>query len=112
MPRIRLTKLNFNGATPEDLPRLLQRLMDGLDDTITPLINSSTSQTSLLKNVPLLAGQDNYVEHKLGYNYTTWILGKTNAYTRIRESATENKMKDKFIILETENDVTLDLFVL
>jgi hypothetical protein len=110
--KIRLSKLNFTGASADDLPRLLQRLMNGLDDSITPLINSSTAYTNTIFNVSLKAGQDNYVNHLLGYNYTSWFIGKCNEFCRIKESSTINNYKDKVLILNIDVDVTVDLYVL
>ena len=110
--KIRLSKLNFTGASADELPRLLQRLMNGLDDSITPLINSSTAYTNTLFNITLTAGQDNYVDHKLGYNYSSWFVGKKTVFCDIKESATVNKYKDKVIILNTTENVMVDLFVL
>jgi hypothetical protein len=112
MANIRFRKLNFTNATADDLPRLLMRLTNNIDDSITPLINSVTSTTTMLKGIELKAGKDNYINHLLNKEYLTWWIGKPSEFCSIKESATINNMKDKHIILNTDVDVTVDIFVL
>lgn len=61
-------------------------------------------------SIVLKAGQDNIIEHKLGYEWSYWILMRKSGAGDIYE-ASSTYDKTKFIGLRTSADVTISLWV-
>ena len=104
-------KPNFSQAQPDELPRLLTNLNSSLESVLAPILNSPLSDTILVKDITLLAGEINHVSHNYSGIPQTWLVCKSSAFTMIKESSIENKNKDKELLLETTTNCTIDLLV-
>jgi len=106
---IHFSKSTFSDAKPHELPRLLTKFVDAVDDAVTPLLNSAASSVTLLRSIPLQSGSLNYVMHKLTIKPTSWWVGKKNASVDVWEAKPSDV---QYLYLSASANCIVDLFVI
>lgn len=77
---------------------------------LNPVLAAPFLQGILLKNVTLVAG-DNTVNHKLGRKLQGWVLSRVRAAATIYDKQDSNQMPALTLVLNTDADVVVDLYV-
>lgn len=93
--------------TDNRISQVLQRIKLILEEiTAKKLIDGS-----LLTGVALTTGSANNVPHKLGRDIVGYLITQRSADCRIWDGQLTNTQKDKFLILQTSANVTVDIWV-
>lgn len=98
-----------SGST-DDLERVVSVVQGRVADAIDRIAGIPTLDGSMLSGVILTAGIDNFVSHGLGRKFLGWHVVDRTPDAGVFESATTNKSPDKFILLNSNADVTITLW--
>jgi len=98
-------------AGQDDLQRVVQTMHDRTTDAINRLAGIPTLDGNKLSGVVLVAGIDNFVNHGLGRDYLGWHVSDRNPDAGVFLSATTNKSPEKYLILNSNADTTVALWV-
>lgn len=77
---------------------------------LNPLLKLPTNQGLILQEVELTTG-NNVVNHLLGRNLQGWFLVRKRAAAEIYDTQDDNSMPNLTLQLNTNADVSVDLFV-
>lgn len=86
-------------------------IQDNVENAFSYLLKDPFTSATLLKNVKLVAGQDNIINHLLGRNLIGWILVRKRGPGDIWDKQDENTIPNLTLILNTSQDVVVDLRV-
>lgn len=89
----------------------LNKVQDNIDNAFSYLVQDPFTSAVLLKNIKLTAGNDNIINHKLGRNLIGWILVRKRGPGDIWDKQDENTIPNLTLILNTSQDVVVDLRV-
>jgi len=92
--------------TPE-----LNKVQENVQKAIDPAIKSPIVDGTLLRNIKLVTGKNNDIDHKLNRNLRGWFLVRSRAQAIIWDLQDGNPLSKKVLRLRTSADVTVDLWV-
>jgi hypothetical protein len=91
---------------------VLNRIQQAISDSFIPVAKSEIIYGVILKDIKLtLSPSDNFISHGLGTPVSGWIIIKTDTYAQIKESPTVNKLPDKQLILNTDTNCTVSMWI-
>lgn len=91
--------------------RDLNLVQDNIDDAISDLANNPFITGVLLKEVELIAGQDNIISHKLGKKLIGWTLVRKRGLGDVYDVQDANSTPHLTLILRTSVNITVDIRV-
>lgn len=89
---------------------ILNRIQDAIGEVLNLIVKKPLVDGELVKEVDLLSGSDNYVNHRLNRPITGWVIVRKDSNANIYESATANALPSKHIILVTTANSTVDIW--
>lgn len=89
----------------------LQRIQQNTQVVFDGILNQTIIQGNLLPSVSLSNGVDTIIQHKLGYRFTGWIIVNKNATGDVWNSSTVNNKPHQQIILQSDADLIVDLWI-
>lgn len=90
--------------------RELSQLQTNWASLINPVLSAPILQGLMLKNVALTTG-DTSINHLLGRTLQGWVITRKRAAASIYDKQDSNGMADKTLVLTSDADVTVDLWV-
>lgn len=78
---------------------------------LNPLLASPIATPTMLKNIALVSGQTNTINHLLGKVLTGWIVIRQDASSIIWDSQDSNPLPDKTLQLLCSSNVTVNMLV-
>lgn len=88
----------------------LNKTQDNLVRTLNPVFNTPILAGNLLQLVPLVIGP-NTIDHLLGRKLIGWMITRQRALANIYDIQDSNKMPTSTLILISDANVTVDLYV-
>lgn len=89
----------------------LNKVQEYVQQSIAPITKSVIINGTLLKNIKLLTGQANNINHKLDRNISGFIIVRKRATADIWDEQDANELKKKTLRLQTSANVTVDIWV-
>lgn len=90
---------------------LLNRVQDRISDVIAAIQLSDIIDGVSLRNVSLVAGQDNFVNHKLNRKLRGWIVTRVRGNSVLWDLQDDNDAPTRTLNLRCSQDVIIDLWV-
>jgi predicted Zn-dependent protease with MMP-like domain len=94
-----------------ELPDEVAKFQYNVVEAFTNIASVEILNGVLLKQVELVTGQDNNVNHKLGREPQGYIIVRKRANSNIWDSQDTNKFKDLTLVLNCSANVTVDLWI-
>lgn len=94
---------------PED--REFSQLQTNVETALKPVLGCELLDGHRLSDVVLSASAPNFVSHTLGRAYRGFFVLTPNDFNHIKLSSTTNNQLDKYIILETQSNVIVSIWV-
>lgn len=93
-----------------DISRVVDQMQSNIGSTLDGLTaNPFVDGNSI--SAALKAGQDNFVNHGLGTSYQGWWITDKDGMGEVWRSATTNKSPEKYLVLCTSVDVSVNLWI-
>jgi hypothetical protein len=89
----------------------LNRVQDAIEAVLNPVLASAPIDGVHLKGIFLAASTVTQVAHKLNRKAAGWILVRKSANANVWEPASQVPLASSTIALESDADVTIDLWV-
>lgn len=90
--------------------QLISRVQDNVDTAINALPSIQIIQGQLLTNIKLVNGT-NIIEHKLGRELIGWFTTRLRGAAQIYDEQDTNRSSNLTLILNSNINVTVDLWV-
>lgn len=87
------------------------KMQENIQAALTPLINSVIIDGTLLKNISLISGQVNVIDHKLAREIIGYIVIRKDSNSNVWDSQKTNNLKNINLKLHTDNNCEVDLWV-
>jgi hypothetical protein len=91
--------------------QVLSRVQDNVEAAIGQLSSTEIIQGRVLTNVKLLASTNNIVNHKLNRNLLGWTIIRQRSQAQIWDSQDSNPNPSLTLLLNTNLDVLVDIWV-
>lgn len=88
----------------------INRIQDNLVRTLNPVFNTPILGGNILQNIPLIVGT-NAINHKLGRALQGWYLVRKRGPAEIYDTQDANTTPTKTLLLITDTDVVVDIYV-
>ncbi len=88
---------------------LLNKIQDNTESAIAPLLKDPSNFGNQLKKIQLIVDQDNIISHKLGKDYSGWII--TNLDTNAVIWSVPTKSPSLNLVLRTSASCTVSIKV-
>lgn len=91
--------------------RDLNLIQNNIDSAIGDLASNQFISGIIIKEVELIAGQDNIINHKLGKKPIGWLLVRKRGLGDVYDLQDTNSTPNLTLILRTSVNVTVDIRV-
>ena len=95
----------------QNILRVVNTLQSNIDSAITPILNKTQLDSTILTNVSLKTGQVNVISHLLNRNLTGWKLVRQRGQASIWDSQDSNTSPGLTLLLNTSANVVVDIEV-
>lgn len=105
-------KLNSIKITEDNVINASNQFQDRVKTLLNSLLDDPYLSGVQLTGINLENNKDNIISHKLERNYQGYIMTRyynTKGFTTYWESDTINNSKDKILILNCQDDMTVDI---
>lgn len=89
----------------------LQFLVNSWSKDLNPLLASPIAAPTILKDISLITGQANAINHLLGEKLTGYLVILNSAQSTIWDNQSTNPLPDKTLILRCSANTTVSLLV-
>ena len=86
-------------------------VQDNVEDAFSYLLKDPFNQSILLKNVKLISGQNNIINHLLGRKLIGWSIVRKRGPGDIWDEQDSNTIPNLTLLLSTSQDVVVDIRV-
>ncbi len=107
MTIVQFKKLNIDDSTLQRFQDNVSQVFDGLNTSF--LLNAVRDNGTNAQGIIFVAGDDNFVSHKLGRVPLGYFVTMSNAPAIIYSSSTKSPDPSKIIVLKSNADATVNI---
>ena len=107
MKKFELSRVSYFEIS--SLDEKIDQIQDNLINVLNPVFNTQTLGGTLLKNVPLVIGQ-NKINHLLGRNLVGWQIVRQRSAASFYDNQDNNTTPNKTLLLISSAVVVCDIY--
>lgn len=91
--------------------RAVNQLQENVEQALNPIVDKQILDGILIKDISLISGQDNNINHLLGRELLGWTIVRQKANSIIWDSQDSSISKSRTLTLNCSADVTISIWV-